>query len=80
MGPKKGRRVRKTKVPINTVPEFEPGDTAADIKRRRQESEAREREEEAQKQREERSRREKARMEETHSQEEGVAEKKDREK
>ena len=47
MGPKKGRRVRKIEVPTDSVPEFEQGDTASDIERRR---EAKEREE-AQKQR-----------------------------
>ena len=31
MGPKKGRRVRKIEVPTDSVPEFELGDTVADI-------------------------------------------------
>ena len=52
MGPKKGRRVRKIEVPMGNVPEFELGDTAADIQQKRQEMEVREREE-AQQQREE---------------------------
>ena len=73
MGSKKGRRIRKIKVPTDTPTEFELGDTTADIQRRRKEREARERKEEAQKQREE------ARKEETtHSAEEGVAEKRER--
>ena len=73
MGPKKGCRVRKIEVPIETPPEFELGDTVADVQQRREEREAREREEEAQKQREE------ARREETtHSAEGGVAEKRAR--
>ena len=53
MGPQKGRRVRKIKVSTNIVPEFELGDTAADIQRRGEEREASKREEDAQKQREE---------------------------
>ena len=69
MGPKDGRRVRKS----GSVPEFELGDTAADIQQRREEREAREREEKAQKQREE-ARREEARRK-LHLPEEGVAEK-----
>ena len=74
MGPKKGRRVRKIEVFTDSVPEFELGDTAADIQQRKAEREARQREE-AQKQREQEARREEeARMEETHSQEEEVAE------
>ena len=51
MGPKKGKRnVRKTGVPTETFPkssiltEFEWGDTASDIQRRREEREQRERE------------------------------------
>ena len=40
MGPKKGRRVRKIKVPTDSVPEFELGDTVADIQQRREEREA----------------------------------------
>ena len=42
MGPKNGRRVRKIEVPTDSVPEFELGDTAADI-HCREEREARER-------------------------------------
>ena len=34
--------MRKIKVPIDSVPEFELGDTVVDIQRRRQEREARE--------------------------------------
>ena len=69
MSVKNGRRVRK-EVPTDTHPEFELGNTAADIQGRRVEREAREREEEAQRPREE------ARREETtHSAEKGVAEK-----
>ena len=45
MGPKKGRRVRKIKVPTDSVPEFELGDTVVDIQQRSEEREAREREE-----------------------------------
>ena len=46
MGPKKGRRnVRKIEVPTDTPAEFEFGETAADIQRRREEREQREREE-----------------------------------
>ena len=76
MDPKKGRRVRKIEVPTDSVPEFELGDTAADIKQRRQERETRAREEAQQQQwREEEARSVEARAEETHSQEEGVAEK-----
>ena len=44
MGPKKGRRVRKIEVPTYSVPEFELGDTAADIQQN-EERETREREE-----------------------------------
>ena len=40
----------KIEVPTDTPKEFELGDTAADIKRRKEEKEQREREEEAQKQ------------------------------
>ena len=48
MGPKKGRRVlRRIEVPTKTPPEFELGDTAADIQRRKEEKEAREKEEDA---------------------------------
>ena len=43
MGSKKGRKVRKIEVPTDSVPEFELGDTAVDIQRRREEREARER-------------------------------------
>ena len=73
MGLKKGRRVRKIEVPTDIVPEFELGDTAADIQQRREEREARERDEVRQQQQ-----REEARAEESHSQEEGVAEKRPR--
>ena len=48
MSPKKGRRVRKIEVPINTPTEFELGQTLADVQQRREEKEARERKEEAQ--------------------------------
>ena len=66
-------------VPTDSVPEFELGDTVSDIKWRRQKREAREREEaQQQQQQEEESRREEARADESHSQEEGVAEKKPR--
>ena len=54
MGAKKGRRVSKIEVPTYIHTEFELGDTAADIQRRREKWEQREREEEAQKQKEER--------------------------
>ena len=77
MGPKKGRRVRKIEVPTDSVPEFELGDTAADIQWRRQEGEAREREE-AHQQREEEARSEEGRVGESDWQEEGVAEKRPR--
>ena len=50
MGQKKGRRVRKIKVPTDSVPEFELGETAVDIQRRREEREARKREEAQQEQ------------------------------
>ena len=63
MGPKKGRRVRKIKVPTDSVPEFELSDTVTDIQRMREEREEREREEQAQK-REGKSRREEARRDE----------------
>ena len=59
------------KVPADSVPEFELEDTAEDIQWRR---EALEREE-AQQWREKESRREEVRIEESHSQEEEVAEK-----
>ena len=39
MGPKKGRRVRKIRVPTETRTEFEFRDAAADIQRRREENE-----------------------------------------
>ena len=71
MGPKKGRRERKIEVPTDSVPKFELGDTAADIQRRREQWEAREREDAQQQQQSE----EEARAEETHSQQEAVAEK-----
>ena len=58
MGPKK--------VPTDSVPELELGDTAADIQRRREEREAREREEAQQQQREQEARREEARAEVSH--------------
>ena len=74
MGPEKGKRVRKIEISIDSVPEFELGDTVADIQWRREEREAREKEG-SQKQREKEVRMEvEAKMEETHSQE-GVAEK-----
>ena len=41
MIPKKDRRVRKIEVPTDTPTEFELGDTAADIQRRREERVAR---------------------------------------
>ena len=44
MVPKKGRRVREIEVPTYSVPEFELGDTAADIQQRREKREARQRE------------------------------------
>ena len=66
MGPKKGR-VRTIEVPTDSVPEFELGDTVADMQQRTGEREAREREEVAQRQKEEEAKREEARMEETHS-------------
>ena len=37
MGSKKGRRVRKIDIPTDSGPEFELGDTAADIQWRRDE-------------------------------------------
>ena len=43
MGPKKCRRVRKIEVHTDSIPEFKLGDTAADIRQRREEREARER-------------------------------------
>ena len=45
VGLKKGRRLRKIDVSTDSVPEFELGDTAADIQWRRQEKEAKERKE-----------------------------------
>ena len=76
MVPKKRRRVTKIEVPTDSIPEFELGDTAADIQQRREEREARDREEaRQQQQREEKARREEARAEESHSQEEGHLEK-----
>ena len=42
--------MRKIEVPIDSVPEFELGDTAVDIQRRREEREAREMEEAQQQQ------------------------------
>ena len=68
MGPKKGRKVRKIEVPTDSVPEFELGDTAADIQQRRQEREATQTEEtQQQQQRDKDVRREEARVEETYS-------------
>ena len=69
--------MRKIEVPTDSVSEFKLGDTVADIQQRRQEREAREREE-TQQQRKEEASRKKARLGETHSQEEGVAEKRPR--
>ena len=59
MGHKKGRRVRKTEVPIESPTEFQLGDRAADIQRKRNEREHRYREQVAQKQQREESEREK---------------------
>ena len=68
--------MRKIEVPTDSVPQFEPGNTAVDIQWRRQEREAREREEaQEQQQREEEPRREETRAEELHSQVEGQPEK-----
>ena len=39
MGPKKGRRLRRIEVPTDSVPEFELGDTEADIQQRREKRE-----------------------------------------
>ena len=68
--------MRKIEVPTETPPEFELGDTAADIQRRRQKREQREREE-AEKQQEERgrgkARRAETPQEEISHTEEGVA-------
>ena len=59
IGPEKGKRVREIEVPTDGVPEFDLGDTAADIQRRREGREAREREEaQQQQQREQEARRE----------------------
>ena len=74
MSRKKGRRLRKTDVP-DGVPEFDSGDTGADIQHRMEERETRQREEEAQIQRKEEVRSEEARTKETHSQQERVEEK-----
>ena len=53
MGPKKvERNVRKTKVPTDTPTEFELGDTAADIQRRREKREQGEKEAEKQQRKE----------------------------
>ena len=73
MDPKKGRRVRKIKVPTDSVPEFELGYTVTDLQRnhRRGRQERGRRHSNSNRGR----RREEARVEETHSQEEGVAEK-----
>ena len=72
MGPKKGRQLRKIETPTDSVPEYELGDTAADIQWKRKERGTNEREE-AQQQREEEARREEARAEESHSQESSKA-------
>ena len=57
MGRKNGRRVRKTEVPNDSVPEFELRDTVADIQQRREDREAKEKEEaQQQQQREEEAR------------------------
>ena len=56
--------MRKKEVPRDTPTEFELGDTAADIHRRREEREQRDREK-AQKQKREESEREEAKREET---------------
>ena len=77
MGPKKGRIVRQIETPTDSVPEFELGDTVANIQRRREERGTREREE-AQQQREEEASRVEARAEETYSQEERLPEKRPR--
>ena len=54
MGPKKSRKiVRKIEVPTGTHTEFELGDIAADIQRRREEREQREWQLEKKQQREE---------------------------
>ena len=50
MGPRKGRRMRKIEFPRDTPTEFELGDTATDIQRKKEGREEREGEEEAQKQ------------------------------
>ena len=53
MGPKKARRnLRKTEVPTDTPTEFELGDTAAVLQRRREEREQGDRKEAEKKQRE----------------------------
>ena len=53
-GPKKARRnVRKIEVPTDTPTEYELGDTAADIQRKREEGKQREREDSEKQQREE---------------------------
>ena len=70
MGPKNGRRVRKIKVPTDSITKFELGDIAADIQQRREEREARK----VRRHRAEEARVEEATMEETHQQKEGVAE------
>ena len=51
LGPKKGIKVRKIEVSPHTPTEFELGDAAADIQRRREERKQRMWEEKAQKQR-----------------------------
>ena len=57
--------MRKIEVACDSVPQFELGDTVADIQWRREEKEARQMEQ-AQQQREEEARSEDAREEETH--------------
>ena len=74
MGPEKGRKVRKIGVPTDSVPEFELGDTASNIQHGRQGRE----EAQQQHQREEDVRRAEGSEEESHLQEEGVAEKRPR--
>ena len=74
--------MRKIEVPKDIPTEFELGYTAADIQRRREETEHREREEAEKQQRKERERKEARRVEtpqaETSQTEEGVAKKKHR--
>ena len=64
--------MRKIEVPTDSVPEFQLGDTVADIQQKREWREESEREDaQQQQQREEKARREETRVEELHSQEEG---------